>query len=255
VLAGGIAYRLFFWLLPVALILGGALGFASAGTTEAVSRHAGLTAAAAQAVAQGVGDEGKGRWALLLVGAGGIIWTSSWSVVALQRVFALIWNVPPPRASNPLRHALAFSAVLGFAVSIPAATAWLRDISTITGAIAALISLGLFFALWLGVSLFLPHGDAPLRALIPGAVVMAVGAQVLQLVTVFYLAARLDRASAVYGSLGIAATFLFVLWLAGRLVISSAIFNVELWRRNAPEGFPITRVNVDEGDVRAFDPA
>jgi hypothetical protein len=33
-LAGGIAYRLFFWLIPFALVIGGALGSADADSTE-----------------------------------------------------------------------------------------------------------------------------------------------------------------------------------------------------------------------------
>jgi uncharacterized BrkB/YihY/UPF0761 family membrane protein len=255
VLAGGIAYRLFFWLLPAALVVSGVFGFSSSETVEDLGQHAGLTATAANAVAQAVQDHGTGRWALLLIGAGGLLWTSSWSVVAFQRVFALIWHVPPPRASNPLGHALGFSAVLIMLLSIPLATAWLRSVSTISGAAAAIAALGAYFAIWLQVSRVLPHGDAPSRALVPGALLMALGLEVMHVVTVFYLAAKLDRASALYGGLGVAATFLFVLWLAGRLVISSTILNVELWCRNKPDAARITRVNVDEGDVRALDPA
>jgi hypothetical protein len=47
VLAGGIAFRLFLWLLPLALILGGALGFTSSGSSKEIAQEAGLTATAA----------------------------------------------------------------------------------------------------------------------------------------------------------------------------------------------------------------
>jgi hypothetical protein len=49
---------------------------------------------------------------------------------------------------------------------------------------------------------------------------------------VFYIAAKLERASALYGGLGMAATLLFVLYVVGRLVVSSALLNAELWRRS-----------------------
>src|SRR5829696_4301224 len=77
VLAGGIAFRLFFWLLPVALILGGVLGFTSQGRAEALIDSFGLTASAAEAVGEAAQAAGRGRWVLLLVGVGALLWTSS----------------------------------------------------------------------------------------------------------------------------------------------------------------------------------
>jgi uncharacterized BrkB/YihY/UPF0761 family membrane protein len=231
VLAGGIAFRLFFWLLPFALVLGGVLGFSSSGSADEAAQHLGLTGTAANAIAESVQAADKGRWALLLIGGGALLWTSSWSVVALRRVYALIWNVPPPRSANPLKAALAFSGVLILLLAIPTGAARLRDISPGPGLVVVLLAVGAFFGIWLWVSTWLPHGDAPLTALIPGALLAAVGAQFVHLFTVLYIAAKLERASALYGGLGLAATFLFVLYIAGRLVISSAVVNAELWRR------------------------
>src|SRR5215218_7019697 len=54
VLAGGISFRLFFWLLPFALILAGALGFSSAEDADETVKHVGLTGAAAKTIADSV---------------------------------------------------------------------------------------------------------------------------------------------------------------------------------------------------------
>jgi uncharacterized BrkB/YihY/UPF0761 family membrane protein len=231
VLAGGIAFRLFLWLLPVALILGGVLGFTSSSSAGEIARGAGLTAAAADAVGQAVEDAGRGRWALLLIGAGALLWTSSRSVLALRRVYALVWNVPPPRSGNPLKEALAFSGICSVLLLIPQGSAWLRELAGGPGIVIPFLAVGAFFGIWVLISDWLPHDDAPLRALMPGALLAAVGLQLLHLFAVFYVAAKLERASALYGGLGLAATFLFVLYIAGRLVISSAVVNAELWRR------------------------
>jgi uncharacterized BrkB/YihY/UPF0761 family membrane protein len=59
----------------------------------------------------------------------------------------------------------------------------------------------------------------------------ALGVQVIHVFAVFYIAAKLERASALYGGLGLAATLLFVLYVVGRLVVSSAVLNAELWHR------------------------
>jgi uncharacterized BrkB/YihY/UPF0761 family membrane protein len=238
VLAGGIAYRLFFWLLPVALILGGALGFVSSESAEGLADSFGLTANAADAVGEAVQATGRGRWALLLIGVGTLLWTSSRSVIALRRVFALVWDVPQPRGGSPVKDALAFSAVCAVLLAIPATTAWLREISPGPGILLALAAVGAFFGIWLLVSTWLPHADVPVRALVPGALLVAVGAQIVHLFTVFYVAVKLERSSALYGGLGAAATFLFVLYVVGRLIVAAPMLNAELWRRRSGQASP-----------------
>jgi len=251
VLAGGISFRLFFWLLPFALILGGVLGFSSSGSATETAETLGLTAAAANAIGDSVDDVGRGRWALLLGGSAALLWTSSWTVVALRRVHALIWNAPVPRSTgNPLVGALVFSGVVVTMLAIPTGAARLRDVSPTAGLGISLLAIGAFFAIWLWASWQLPHDDAPLIALVPGALLAAVGAQVIHLFTAFYVAVKLERASALYGGLGLAATFLFVLYIVGRLVIASAVLNAELWHRRTrdPSAPGLTRVNVPAGD-------
>lgn len=238
VLAGGIAFRLFFWLLPLALILGGVLGFTSSGTVDELADSFGLTASAAEAVGEAVQATGRGRWALLVIGTGALLWTSSRSVLALRRVFALVWDVSPPRGGKPLKDALAFSGVCAVLLAIPATAAWLREISPGPGILLALLAVAAFFGIWLWVSTWLPHADVPLRAHVPGALLMAVGAQIVHLFTVFYVAVKLERSSALYGGLGAAATFLFILYVVGRLVVASPMLNAELWRRRSARASP-----------------
>lgn len=236
VLAGGISYRLFFWLLPLALILGGVLGFSSSASADEAARSFGLTATIASAVGDSVADANRGRWALLLGGSAALLWTSSWTVIALRRVHALIWDSPVPRTTgNPLLGALAFSGVVMAMLAIPTGAARLRDASPTAGLVISLLAVGAFFVLWLWASAQLPHADAPLMALVPGALLAAIGAQAIHLFASFYVAGKLERASALYGGLGLAATFLFVLYIVGRLVIASAVLNAELWHRRTRE--------------------
>ncbi|HXV56618.1 MAG TPA: YhjD/YihY/BrkB family envelope integrity protein [Gaiellaceae bacterium] len=234
VLAGGVAFRFFFWLLPLALILGGVLGFASGQAADEIAGNSGLTGAAASAVGEASEAAARGRWALLLTGVATLLWTSTKSVQALRRVYALVWNVPPPRAGNPLVDALLFSGICIVTIVVPAGAARLRDLSPGPGIGITIVAFVAFFGIWLLVSWWLPHGDAPLRALVPGAVLFAAAAHAVHLFTVFYVAVKLERASTLYGGLGLAATVLFVLYLLGRLVVASAILNAELWRRGSP---------------------
>jgi uncharacterized BrkB/YihY/UPF0761 family membrane protein len=234
VLAGGIAFRLFLWLLPLALLLGGVLGFTSSDSSQDIAQKLGLTATAADAVGQAVQEAGAGRWALLLIGVSALLWTSSRSVLAVRRVYALVWGVPPSRAGNPFKEAVAFSGACLLLLAIPAGAARLRDVAAGPGIVAALLAPAGFFGIWLWISAFLPHRDAPLRALVPGAVLAALAMQVIHVFAAFYIAAKLERASALYGGLGLAATLLFILYVVGRVVVSSAVLNAELWRRGWP---------------------
>ena len=111
VLAGGVAYRLFLWLLPFGLIVGGVLGLGDAdGTQEAVAAG-GLP----QAVVDAIGDIARAAdansWWLLLTGVPLLLWEGYTGAKALQLIHALVWNDPPPRTS-PLRSSLVFSAAM-----------------------------------------------------------------------------------------------------------------------------------------------
>jgi uncharacterized BrkB/YihY/UPF0761 family membrane protein len=239
VLAGGIAFRLFLWLLPLALIIGGVLGFTSSEAAQDLADDLGLTAAAADAVGESVEDAGRGRWALLVIGLAGLIWTSSRTVLALRRVYALVWNVSPMKAKNPLVDALVFTGICVLLLSLAPAAGALRELAPGPGLAVTLLTVVAFFGIWLWVSTLLPHGDAPLRALVPGAVAVAVSFQLIHLFSAFYVAGKLERSSALYGGLGLAATFLFVLYIVGRVVVGSAMVNAELWKRRGP---PLTHL-------------
>jgi uncharacterized BrkB/YihY/UPF0761 family membrane protein len=108
---------------------------------------------------------------------------------------------------------------------------WLRQESPGLGLAVTLAIFLMYAALWLVVSLALPHADAPWHRLLPGALFAAVGAQVLHLVTIFYLAGKVQSSSELYGGLGAAAAILLWLYLIGRLAVGAALINAALWQR------------------------
>ena len=118
------------------------------------------------------------------IGVGALLWTSSRSVIALRRVFALVWGVPPPRGGNPLIEALAFSGICAVLAGHPGTTAWLRDLAGAGILLLALLAVAAFFGIWLWVSTCC-RTPMSAQALVPGAILMAVGAQIVHLFTVF----------------------------------------------------------------------
>jgi uncharacterized BrkB/YihY/UPF0761 family membrane protein len=85
---------------------------------------------------------------------------------------------------------------------------------------------------WLLASLHLPHGGVTWTALLPGAVVVAVGFQGIHLLTVLWISHKLESASAAYGALGVALVLLMWLYLLGRLIVVSAMLNatIAVWQ-------------------------
>src|SRR5205085_1166203 len=72
-------------------------------------------------------------------------------------------------------------------------------------------------------------------ALLPGGVLVGVGAQVLHMVSVYYLGSKITSASEMYGSLGAAAAIIAWLYLIGRLFVASAMLDATMWERAHPE--------------------
>ena len=128
---------------------------------------------------------------------------------------------PGPSSSLPWWASLPSGARLG----------WARANLGVAGIVVAVAALVPFFAIWLGVSILLPHGEAPWQALAPGALLVAVGMQVVHLGTVLFVADRVERASATYGSFGAALTVLVWLYVVSRVIVASAMLDAALWER------------------------
>jgi uncharacterized BrkB/YihY/UPF0761 family membrane protein len=233
VLGGGMAYRLFFWTLALALLVSAGLGFAAhAGSNvDTAAEDAGLTTAVASTVSTASQQSDAGRWWLLAIGLYLTVWFS-WSLLrALRLVHAAAWQVLP----EPIRNApRALGCVLAAPVVAAAATAvagWVRAHSPSgTGLLATLLVGAAFGFVWLAASRWLPGAPgAPWTAFLPGAVALGIGLEALHVFTVYFLADKLASSSALYGTLGLAGTMLFYLYLIGRGVIWAAELNAVAW--------------------------
>ena len=107
-------------------------------------------------------------------------------------------------------------------------TWWLYDTDKLAAVVAVVVLVAPLTALWVVVSLRLPHRDADWKALLPGALLMAVGLQVLHAATLWFVVPKLDKSSSLYGPLGGVATLLFWMYMAGRLVVTAPILNASL---------------------------
>jgi uncharacterized BrkB/YihY/UPF0761 family membrane protein len=93
-----------------------------------------------------------------------------------------------------------------------------------------------YAGLWLLVSMRLPRRDAPWTALLPGALLFAVGLEIVGAVVAFFIVPEAESKQGTYGSLGLAAALLLGLFFLSRVVVGSAVVNATLWERRSRPG-------------------
>ncbi len=236
-LAGAVAFRLFLWLVPFALLLVGVLGAVTDlenSTPDDLSDSLGLQGTLAKTLSDSA--QQRGWWIAILLGLFGTAWAGMGVVRALRVSHSAAWGVPPDRARNALvASGLVSGAAIGLLV-LALVIGWIRHNTGPIGLLAALGMLVVYFVGWLAVSIWLPHRPVPVANLVPGAVLVAVGIELLHLFTTYYLAGRASRAESVYGAIGTALVLLFWLYLLARLMVGSAVLNAELAARRERAG-------------------
>jgi uncharacterized BrkB/YihY/UPF0761 family membrane protein len=233
-IAGGLAYRLFFWLVPFGLVLAALLSFwerSDSSGLEDAAQEFGLSAVAAQGATEAIAQEAHGAWYYLIVGLVLLLWFGIGAVRALRVAHAVAWHERPDKLRRPVAAGFVFSLFLTTLILVSAAGQVLREQLGGVGLLGTVALVAVYAAVALWMMTLLPHRDAPWTALVPGAVLLALGVQAMHLVVVLYLTPKLGRSSQLYGALGAATVILFWLYLTARLLTAAAFLNAALWER------------------------
>ena len=233
-LAGGLAYKLFFWLVPLALVVAAVLSFwerEDPQSLESAGREFGLGSSAVRASMEAIEQSSNGRWYFLIVGLSLLMWFAIGVVRALRISFAVAWGVRPERMPRPILAGALFTLLAVALIVVSGATQITREQLGAEGMLPTIALVLVYAAVALWMMKLLPHADAPLAALVPGAVLVALGVQAMHLVVALYLGPKLGRSSELYGSLGVATVILLWLYITARLLTASAFLNAALWER------------------------
>jgi uncharacterized BrkB/YihY/UPF0761 family membrane protein len=233
-IAGGVAFRIFLWLVPLGLVVAALLSFwveHDEDGLEDATQEFGIGAAAAQTAAEALEAGDRNAGLVLVFGLVMLAWFSLGAVRALILAHALAWQLKPPRIWRPFRVIATFNGLFVGYTAVSLGLAWLREqlgtISILGTALTLAATTGVALtAMWL-----LPRRARTPRDLLPGALLVAVGAQLIQIAVLFYFAPRLGRSEETYGALGTAATLLIWLYVISRLITSAAFLNSTLWLR------------------------
>lgn len=238
-LAGAVAYRFFLWLLPFSLLIVGLLGAITdldGGAVEDVGDDIGLQGALTDAITEGARQ--SGWWIAFVIGLFGTAYAGIGAVRALRVSHAAAWGIRPAKPASVINGSLILAGLALGLIVLSGLIGWLRARSGVGGIIASTLVMAVYFTLWLRISVHLPRRPTPVRALLPGALLVAVGAEALHLFTAYYLAGQVDRVASVYGTIGMALTLLLWLFILARLLVGSAILNAALWDRRVGDRAP-----------------
>jgi len=232
-LASASAFRLFLWLLPLALLAAGILAAAAqsranSASLESASKRAGITGAASQQVVTALHEGHRSWWLAVVLGSVFFLWATRTLMRNLVVVNAHLWGTPVPRMKQ--KHVLittlvfagAWIALIGFAALVSQ-----LDHAVPGGFLATfLLSAIATAAVWFVVCWRLPDRRRDWLDLLPGCLAFGVGLSILRIVSRVYLPARFEKSSQLYGSLGVAAVMLAWLLIIGNLIVGSALINV-----------------------------
>ncbi len=234
-LASSVTLSAFLSIFPLLLFAIAIVGFVAAGNTNFTSDvigQLGINGLAADNITNALSKAQESRRAASIIGIVGLLWSGLGLVAALQYAINAAWQVGGRGWRDKLKGLLWLGgAALLFLTSFAttAAINWLPGyLAPLTTAASLSVSMGL----WLWTFKVLATREVGWKALVPGAVVGAVGLEVLKVVGGIYVPRAVGSASALYGTLGIVFATLAWLLFFGRLVVYAAVTNVVRWEED-----------------------
>jgi YihY family inner membrane protein len=238
-----IAYRAFFSLFPLLLLLTTILGYVLAGNEELRQEVVNGTLSQFPIIGNQLkGGELHGSGIALAVGIVGSVLAGIGVVLETETTFNRCWGVPKHAERGFLGSRLRAIALLvvlgGLAVVSTVVSGLAAGGADFLGAGGKVFGLGIATVLNLfvfgAVFRLLTTDTVPTRALVPGVVVATIGWEILQVLGGWYISHEVKNASAVYGTFALVIGLLAWIHLGAMFVVLGAETNVVRTRRLWP---------------------
>lgn len=231
-LANGIALQTFLSIFPLVIVGIAVVGFLANDDpdfTTSLIDNLELEGESAETFTDAIANAQESRQAASIIGLAGLLFTSLNLVTAIQRSVDASWQTFGKGVKEKLKAlawlggaTLIFLGSFALSVALNVLPGFLAPVSLLTG-------FGVNVALFLWTFTALGRLPVGWRARLPGALVCAVGFEILKVVGSVYVPKLVADSSALYGSLGI--VFAVLAWLAifGRLLVYGSVVNVVQW--------------------------
>jgi uncharacterized BrkB/YihY/UPF0761 family membrane protein len=238
VLAAALGFRVFLLQVPYAcvfVIVAAYLADLTGRDPTSFFHGRGITKLTANSVSSAAALSGWARFSALVLAVYALFLAARSFLKVVNIVHALVWDVPRSRLSHANRAATVLLGLITILFALSIAVGALRQRNVLAGVVTlALYTLGPFM-LWWYASWRLPHRPVPPIALVPGAALFAVAAEILHVVTVVWFPHYIASKSAVYGTIGAAVVLLLWAYILGRIITLAAVLNAALWVRFGPD--------------------
>jgi membrane protein len=235
-LASSIALATFVSLFPLLLVVIAVVGFlSSSDSTFAFDliRDLGLRGRAAETMRDALETAEGSRRAASVIGLVGLLWSGLGVVGSLQTALNAVWQVKGQGLIARL-YALRWLVGAGGLFLLTAGLgALLRLAPGPAKPVTVVLGLALTTVLFLWTYSSLGNAHVGWRVHLPGALLVAVGFEVLKAVGALVIPQAVASSSALYGSLGVVFAVLAWLLLYGRLVLYGAVLNVVRYEARA----------------------
>jgi len=251
-LAALIAFRAFFSLFPLLLLMTTVLGYVLAGNPDLRQEAVDSVLTQLPVIGEQIQVSSlQGSGVALAVGIVGSLWAGFGVVLATEGALDRVWAVSlrdrPGFLASRLR-ALIVLAVLGtLTIASTVASGLVGGGSGLLGPAAGIaISIGINLLVFAAIFLLLGAHRASLRELLPGVVLAAACWSVLQLVGGYFVSHEVRNATPAYGTFALVLGLLVWVNLGAALTVFSAELNVVVSRRLWPCSLFGTDRNEDE---------
>jgi uncharacterized BrkB/YihY/UPF0761 family membrane protein len=243
-LAGGLAYRFFFWLVAFGLFLAALGSFwahSDPGSLESAAKSSGLGGVASHSATAALASGSHTQYYFLVTGVGLMAWFGLGAVKALRVAAFLAWHVTPSRTANAAKASAAFSGIAALGLGVGALVPSLGDIRLVAVLAVYILVFVTYAALVLLAFSLLPRAQgASWSDLVPGAFLVSFGAVLSHALVDHYLAPKLGRAPNLYGAFGAATVVLVWLFVAARVIVAGMFLNATLWHSQIEAAPPVS---------------
>jgi membrane protein len=214
-----LAAQLFSSVLPILIML---FVWVGQSTTERFADAVSMPPVAQDVLEQALDESGGSAFGL--VGAVFVLLSATSLSRALTRAMAIIWRLSRPKTqlTNAWRW-VAVVVALALAVVVARSLGRFTDPIPPRNAWTLVVTFGLDVVVAAFVPWLLLANKVPMRRLIPGAVVLAVAMLVVRPASEAYLPRALEASADQYGSIGVAFTYLAVLYVFAFVFLAAAI--------------------------------
>jgi membrane protein len=245
-LAAAVALNFFIAIFPLLLVTLSIIGFVVENNEDFVQQvidNLGLTGESARLFTDALGQASESKKATSIIGLLGLLWTGLGVVAAIEHALDATWQQTGRGIKDKPRGivwGVGALIILGLSVSVTAGVDYLAD-GFALWLVSVFVAIAINTIFWMWTFLSLSYRRVHWKAYLPGAVLAAVGLEIIKQLTSL-VPSLFNGGAALYGSIGAVFAILAALVLFARLVVYASVLNVIRWEED--EGTVTVEVDV-----------